>query len=221
MNKLRSGLFVLTIWLVAGSSVSAQPFLNEINYFAKQDSLQPPPARPILFIGSSSFTNWKDVQAWFPGYTVLNRAFGGSSLTHQLTYAARIIFPYNPKQIIIYCGENDVAAGASITADSVLNRFKRLHNLIRSRLPDVPIVYVSMKPSPSRENLLPVIKEGNRLIRKYIRKKKKTAYADIYHKMLTKEGKIRQDIFLTDRLHMNKTGYELWQPVLAEYMIRD
>jgi lysophospholipase L1-like esterase len=213
--------FVLTICLLAIKPASSQPFINEINFFAKQDSLQPPPQRPILFIGSSSFTNWKDVQAYFPGYTILNRAFGGSSLTHQLAYAERVIFPYNPKQIIIYCGENDVAGGKSITADTVLNRFKRLHALIRSRLPAIPIVYVSMKPSPSRENLLPVIEEGNRLIRKYIRKKKKTAYADIYHKMFTKEGTIRQDIFLSDRLHMNKNGYEIWKLVLADYLIKD
>lgn len=213
--------FVLTICLLAIKPASSQPFINEINFFAKQDSLQPPPHRPILFIGSSSFTNWKDVQAYFPGYTVLNRAFGGSSLTHQLAYADRVIFPYDPKQIIIYCGENDVAGGKTITADTVLNRFKRLHSLIRSRLPAVPIVYVSMKPSPSRENLLPVIEEGNKLIRKFIRKKKKTAYADIYHKMFTKEGTIRQDIFLSDRLHMNKNGYEIWKLVLADYLIKD
>lgn len=221
MCKLKYGFFVLATWLFFNLPAATQPFINEINFFAKQDSLKPPPARPVLFIGSSSFTNWKDVQAYFPGYTVLNRAFGGSSLTHQITYADQVIFPYNPKQIIIYCGENDVAAGKSITADSVLNRFKRLHKLIRNRLPDVPVVYVSMKPSPSREHLLPVIEEGNQLIRKYIRKKKKTVYADIYHKMVTEDGKIRQDLFLSDRLHMNKTGYELWQPVLAACMLKD
>lgn len=221
MHTKHIGFLVLTIWLMAFKPVSAQPFINEINFFAKQDSLQAPPSRPILFIGSSSFTNWKDVQTYFPGYTVLNRAFGGSSLTHQLAYADRVIFPYDPKQIIIYCGENDVAGGKTITADTVLNRFKRLHSLIRSRLPAVPIVYVSMKPSPSRENLLPVIEEGNKLIRKFIRKKKKTAYADIYHKMFTKEGTIRQDIFLSDRLHMNKNGYEIWKLVLADYLIKD
>lgn len=206
------------LFLIWAGSLPAQPFINEINYFKKLDSLNPPSAAPILFIGSSSFTNWKDVQDYFPGYPVLNRAFGGSSLTHLLLYAEQVIFTYQPKQIIIYCGENDVASSPSVTADSVLNRFKRLHALIRSRLPRVPIVYVSMKPSPSREKYLPVFEKGNALIKKFIRKKRKTAFADIYSLMFTKDGRIMSELFLSDNLHMNKKGYQLWQPVIRSYL---
>ena len=201
-------------------SSAAQPFINEINYFKKLDSLNPPPANPILFIGSSSFTNWKDVNAYFPGYPILNRAFGGSSLTHQLLYAEQVIFAYHPKQIVIYCGENDVASSPSITADSVLNRFKRLHALIRSKLPAIPIVYVSMKPSPSREKFRPVLEKGNQLIRKFIRRKKKTSFVDVYHKMFTKDGRLMEDIFLSDKLHMNKKGYEIWKPLIEPCLLK-
>lgn len=213
--------YSLLLLLIFSTGISqAQPFMNEISYFRKLDSLNPPPAHPILFIGSSSFTNWKDVQDYFPGYPVLNRAFGGSSLTHQLLYAEQVIFAYSPKQIIIYCGENDVASSPTVTADSVLNRFKRLHNLIRSRLPDVPIVYVSMKPSPSREKYRPVLEKGNALIKKFIRKKRKTRFADVYHKMFTQDGKIMEDIFLSDKLHMNSRGYRIWQPILERYLLK-
>ncbi len=220
MKRISLYFRILMPLLFLTIGLAAQPFINEINYFKKLDSLNPPPARPILFIGSSSFTNWKDVNTYFPGYPVLNRAFGGSSLTHQLQYAAQVIFAYNPKQIVIYCGENDVASSPSITADSVLNRFKRLHTLIRSQLPDVPILYVSMKPSPSREKFRPVFEKGNKLIRKYIRRKKKTSFADVYHKMFTKDGRLMEDIFLSDKLHMNKKGYAIWQPVIEPFLLK-
>lgn len=195
-----------------------QPFINEVSYFKKLDSISAPPKNPILFIGSSSFTNWKDVQQYFPGYTILNRAFGGSSLPHLLMYAEEVIFKYNPKQVVIYCGENDLTGGAHINADSIVNRFKRLHGLIRKRLPKTSILYVSMKPSPSREKYLPTMKEANARIKKYIRKKKRTEYADIFHAMLDSNGKIRTDIFLSDNLHMNKEGYNIWQPILQPYL---
>nr|WP_294904943.1 GDSL-type esterase/lipase family protein [uncultured Lacibacter sp.] len=217
-NKLR--FFVTIAFIFQLVSTSAQPFINEINYFKKLDSVTAPPANPILFIGSSSFTNWKDVNASFPGYTILNRAFGGSSLPHLIMYADEVIFKYNPKQIVIYCGENDLTGGSTINGDSIFQRFKRLHKHIRSKLPDVPVAYVSMKPSPSREKYLPEMKKGNKLIKKYIRSKRNTAFIDVYKHMFTKDGQIIQDIFLADRLHMNKKGYEIWQPIIKPYLLK-
>src|SRR5688572_23595103 len=129
------------------------PFWNDIQNFKKQDSLSFPLKNAILFIGSSSFTNWKDVQDYFKGYTIINRGFGGSTLVDQLPYVNDIIVPYKPKQIIIYCGENDLASDDSVTAKMVHDRFVTLFNAIRSSVPDAQISYISMKPSPSRERL--------------------------------------------------------------------
>ena len=206
------------VLMVHLSFAQNKPFINEINYFKKLDSTTAIPKHPILFIGSSSFTNWKDVRDYFPGYTILNRAFGGSSLPHQLMYAEEVIFKYDPKQIVIYCGENDLTGGDHITADSIVARFIRLHTLIRQRLSKVPIVYVSMKPSPSREKYLATMQAANTAIKKFIRKKKKTAFVDVYHAMLNKDGSIKTEIFLADRLHMNKDGYKIWQPILKPYL---
>ncbi len=84
----------------------------------------------------------------------------------------------------------------------------------------MPIAYISMKPSPSREKYLSTMEKGNHLIKKYTKKKKHTAYIDVFHKMLTKDGKIMTDIFLSDNLHMNKKGYQIWQPIIEPYLIK-
>ena len=74
---MRANKFWLAVLLLHFTIFAfSQPFINEVNYFKKLDSLQLPPKAPILFIGSSSFTNWKDVQDYFPAHTILNRAFG-------------------------------------------------------------------------------------------------------------------------------------------------
>lgn len=213
-------LIALIITISLSAIVSAQPFIKEINYFKKLDSLNAPPQNPVLFVGSSSFTNWKDVSSYFPSYNILNRAFGGSSLEHLVLYANDIIFKYQPRQIVIYCGENNLSAGPDVTGASIANKYIELHQLIRSRLPKTPIVYISMKPSPSREKYLPVMKEGNRLIRKYLRKQRKSAYVDVFSAMFTKDGAIMPDIFLSDKLHMNRKGYEIWQPIIQPYLLK-
>src|SRR5687767_4486166 len=105
----------LLILFYTGTSVLAQPFADDIAAFKKQDSIKFPAKNSILFIGSSSFTMWNDIRNYFPGYPIINRAFGGSSLPDLIRYASKIVFPYKPKQIVIYCGENDLAASDTVT----------------------------------------------------------------------------------------------------------
>lgn len=215
---LKTFLSAIVLFLFVTSSLKAQqPFINEINYFKKTDSLHTPPANPILFVGSSSFTLWKDVQDYFPGCNILNRGFGGSSLPHLIMYAEDVIFKYNPKQIVIYCGENDLTPG--LKPSVISNRFKELFKLIRSRFPETPLVYISMKPSPSREQFLPVMKKANRQIEKFLKRKKHSAFIDVFHAMLNADGTIKQDIFKEDKLHMNSKGYQIWKPLIEPHLL--
>ena len=66
-------------------------FWNDIQNFKRQDSTSLPPKNAILFIGSSSFTKWTDVQNYFPDYAIINRGFGGSTLLDQIRYEKDII----------------------------------------------------------------------------------------------------------------------------------
>ncbi len=216
MKKIIVTTFCLLCLLV--TFAQQYPFYKEVQDFKHKDSLSKPAGNEILFIGSSSFTYWQDAQNYFPGHPIINRAFGGSSLTHLIHYANDIIFPYNPKQIVIYCGENDLAASDTVTAQIVFKRFQTLFSIIREKLPEVPVVFVSIKPSPSRAHILPKVKEANKLIKKYLRKQSNAAFVDVYSKMVNKDGSIKEEIFLEDRLHMNKTGYIIWQKAIAPYL---
>ena len=218
--KLLSKYFILLAFLAIAENAISQPFINEIKAFRRADSISMPPQNAILLIGSSSFTNWKDVAKYFPEHNIINRGFGGSSLPHMTMYAEDIIFKYNPKQIIIYCGENDLTGGPSITADTIFNRVKKLHQLIRSRYKKVPIAYISMKPSPSREKYLETMQKGNAMIKSFMEHEKRSSYIDVYSSMLDANGKILTHIFLSDKLHMNAEGYKIWQGVIAPYLVK-
>lgn len=194
------------------------PFYNEVQKFKKQDSIAFPASNQILFIGSSSFTFWRDVNDYFPGYKILNRAFGGSSLPDLMRYRYDVIFPYQPKQIIMYCGENDFAANNNLTPDSVLNRFKALFLQIRMKYPTVPFAYVSIKPSPSRTHLMQKFAETNKLINTFLKTQKQTAFINVYDAMLKKDGTPLTDIFLEDHLHMKPNGYKIWQKIIKPYL---
>lgn len=200
--------------------IQAQPFKSEIDAFKKKDSVSVPPQNAILFVGSSTFRKWTDVQSYFPSYPIINRGFGGSTLPDVIRYTNDIIIPYAPKQILIYCGDNDLASNDSITADIVVQRFKTLFALIRSQLPHAQVSFVSIKPSPSRQRLAPKMEEANKKIKAFLKKQKATAFIDVYHKMLDKDGQPMKDIFLEDNLHMNAKGYAIWQQVIQPYLLK-
>jgi lysophospholipase L1-like esterase len=220
-SKWRTFSMAMLLFLLSPVIAGAQDppaFWNDIQNFKKQDSAHFPGTNKILFVGSSSFTNWKDVQDYFPAYPIINRGFGGSTLQDQVRYVKDVVFPYKPKQIIIYCGENDLASSDAITPKMVFNRFVYFFNLIRNKFPNVPIAYISMKPSPSRQLLMPKMREGNKLIRNYLKTKKQTAFIDVYKDMIDDEGKPIAELFGEDNLHMNKKGYTIWKRAIEPYL---
>lgn len=222
MKKISILYFLLPLALCWTTSVIAQvaaPFANEIADFKKRDSLQAPASGGVLFLGSSSFRLWEGIEESFPGVPLINRGFGGSSLPDVIAYVEDIVFPYAPKQVVIYCGENDFASADSITPQIVFTRFTQLFGMIRNRLPGAHIAFVSIKPSPSRAHLMPKMVEANGLIRSFLEQQKQTAFVDVYALMLDKNGKPMQDIFLADKLHMNSKGYEIWRKALLPVIL--
>lgn len=209
-------LIALTSFSISGFSQIKAPFYQEIEKYKKQDSLQNELDRPVLFIGSSSLRFWKDLEQTFKEYKVLNRGFGGSSLTDAIYYADDIIYPYHPKQIFIYSGENDIASGAS--PEITFDRFKILFNLLRKKIPEVPIIFISIKPSISRQNLMPQFKKANQLIHDFLKTKPATDYVDVFTVMLNESDSPMNDIFLADKLHMNQKGYDIWIKALKPYL---
>lgn len=215
MKTLKLIALFLLVFIVAKAQ-EKQAYYNEIQYFKKQDSIKFPPKKAVLFIGSSTFTNWKDVQSYFPKHVIINRGFGGSSLPHVINYVGDVVYPYHPKQIVIYCGENDFTGNA--TTQIVVDRVKKLIDTIRFKYPNVPIAYVSIKPSPSREKYIPQMKEANQMIAAMLKTIKHANFINTADAMYTSDGKIMQDIFLKDNLHMNAKGYAIWQKIMEPYL---
>ena len=219
MKQFSRFIILLLLQLCNQNSYAQQaaPFYQEIQAFKKQDSINPPAKGAILFIGSSSFRGWTNVQEYFPEHIIINRGFGGSSLPHVIQYAADIIFPYQPRQVLIYCGENDFTS-AGVTAEIVYERFMELFGLIRDKLPKTQIDFVSLKPSPSRVKYIPEMIRANGMIRGFIKKQSRSAYIDVYSKMLLPDGSVMPDIFKSDKLHMNEKGYAIWQKAIKPYL---
>ena len=190
-------------------AIDTTRFESEIRAFEAADRLAMPQAGGILFVGSSSMRLWPGLANDFPGRTIINRGFGGSTLAEVTHYAPRVVFPYRPRLIVLYAGDNDLAMG--MTPDRVADDYRRLVAVVRRELPASRIAYVSIKPSPSRWHLIDEYREANRLIAAEISRDPTQAYVDVFTPMLGANGRPRPELFMADSLHMTRAGYDLWR----------
>jgi GDSL-like Lipase/Acylhydrolase family len=218
----KSAFFGLFIALLICSSAYPQPtpavrhipaktpvgFESEISAFLKQDSVQFPPAGAYLFTGSSTIRKWENLAADFAEIPVIHRGFGGSTMKALDYYAGYIVLPYKPRTIVVYEGDNDLAAGA--TPAEVVALCDTFIRKVHTELPKTMIWFMSVKPSFARKNQLALQQETNRRLKALIRKKKKTRFIDITPLMYGRDGKLRRDLFESDSLHVNKECYRIW-----------
>lgn len=183
--------------------------------FEKQDKEHPPKKGSVLFIGSSSIRMWK-LEDSFPDLAGLNRGFGGSQIEDSIYYIDRIVFPYEPRLIVMYAGDNDLAFGKSPV--TVAEDFRTFVKKVRQKLPRTKIAFIAIKPSIKRLNLMDNVCQANQLIRTDCDADKQLDFVDIATPMLGDDGKPRPELFIKDGLHLNDEGYKLWTKVLKPYL---
>ena len=182
--------------------------------FAADDAAHPHRDGGVLFVGSSSIRLWNDLADQFKELpVVINRGFGGSQLSDCVKHLGRLVVPYHPRTVLVYAGDNDLAAGT--TPREVFGRFTAFAEGVHRELPDTRIVYISIKPSPLRAALMPQIRETNALIRAYADAEDKVDFIDVFTPMLDASGRPRPELFRADALHLNAEGYALWKTVIA------
>ena len=186
--------------------------------FEAADKKQMPQPDGILFIGSSSIRMWKTLEQDFPGLPVINRGFGGSQIADSNHFTERIVHPYKPRQIVLYAGDNDVAAGKS--PETVLADFQQFVKTVHGKLPKARVSFISIKPSLSRWKLSGKMARANSLVSDACGKDKRLDYIDIWQPMLGDDGRPKPDLFLGDGLHLNAKGYALWTSIVKPHLAR-
>lgn len=194
-------------------------FIDTIEAYERRDAAAMPAPGGIVFYGSSTIIAW-DLKKSFPELPVLNRGFGGSQMHQALMYDDRICFKYQPKVVVLYEGDNDLAAGK--TSERIMEEIKTFAGRMHEKLPDSKLVLMAVKPSPMRWKNQPKIEEFNALQRMYAAENAAwVKYVDVPPEMYGEDGAPRPELY-RDRLHMTEAGYALWndamRPVLTKLL---
>lgn len=198
---------------------SPSHFKEDIQRFEASDKQVFPPANAVVCAGSSSIRMWhpklsKDLEP----LTVIPRGFGGSNMNDLLYYADRIVLKYQPRAVLIYEGDNDIAQGVS--PRRIAATFEQLLDKIHQAQPGCRVYVLPAKPSLMRWKLWPKMLKLNERLAEIAANDPLVTYIDIATPMLGEDGRPRKELFIDDGLHLNRKGYELWRdtirPVLVE-----
>ena len=105
---------------------------------------------------------------------------------------------------MFYAGDNDLAKGK--TPEQVAKDFESFVKTIHAKVPDAKIVYIGIKPSLKRWNLVETIRKANRLIEAESRKDDRLAFVDLFPAMLGEIGQPRSGIVRQGRPAPERSG---------------
>ena len=186
---MKLNLIHLCVLALICSSAIAQgdlPFADEVREVQqKVEATWDASQNTIVFTGSSSIRLWSDLQQRFPKAQILNTGFGGSQSSDLEHYLDELILDYNPSQVFIYEGDNDISAKKSPRA--IIDTLEDILEELQEKRPEMQIVLISAKPSISRWHLKRKYKRLNKRLSKLASNHQGVQFANVWNIMLQKK----------------------------------
>ena len=169
----------------------------------------------VVFYGSSTIRLWESVKEDFQHSNTLNLGFGGAFISSLSQHFERLFTFEAPKVIVLFIGGNDLTLGW--TAIRIVQKIKTLIEKINRKYPSSNILNLSIKPSLERAGEIKKIKEINKAMQVWAETKTFLKQIDFFDDLM-EGGKVNQDYFLQDGLHLNTKGYHVLKKKLKPYL---
>jgi glycerophosphoryl diester phosphodiesterase len=196
-----------------------QAWEKDIRNFEQLDKSELYPSDAILFAGSSSIRLWSAIEQDMAPYPVIQRGFGGSKLSDLAVYAERIFEPHPCKAIVLFIANDISGSDQDKNPEEVAALFKILMKNIRKSHPDTPVFWIEVTPCSSRWKVWPEIQKATALIRKECQNQKNT-YTIRTDFAFLKDGKPNDELFISDKLHLNAQGYAVWKEIIKKELAK-
>ena len=197
--------------LAAAQTQTIDPtrFEEAIQEFEAEDRAMMPPEGAIVVTGSSSIRRWHpSLKQDLAPLTVIPRGFGGSTMQDLEYFLDRIVIKYKPRAVVIYEGDNDTAYG--VAPEEIVGRLESIVDRVHAEVPEARVYVMSVKPSLARVDVWDKAQEANMLSQRFADSHDLVSYIDVANPFLQSNGKVMDDIFIDDGLHLNEKGTQIW-----------
>jgi hypothetical protein len=169
----------------------------------------------LWFVGSSSFARWSTIGTDMGPWIVHNRGVGGAFLPELIQRFANEGPVTPPQAIVFYAGDNDIAKGKDPA--TAAREFREFVAVKMARMPDVPMLTLSVKPSPKRWAMRPVQHVYDVAMQQTAARTPNLLFVDATSGLLV-NGR-PGPFFIEDGIHMNAVGYRVWAAVVRTALL--
>ena len=194
--------------------------LPEIEAFEKLDETRVYPDDAILFIGSSSIRLWKTLEEDMKPFNVIQRGYGGAHFRDMVFFTERILADHKLSMVVCFVANDISGSSRDGTPKEVLGLFKLFVKQVREKHPTIPILQIAVTPTKSRWKYWDKINQVNNLIKAYCEKRENLYFINTVPAYLDKDGQPKPEWFVSDQLHLNTEGYEVWNGLIKSEIER-
>jgi hypothetical protein len=187
---------------------------KEIKKIEARDATEVDPEDAILFIGSSSIRRWADIATDMAPFLTIQRGYGGSKYSDVAVFAKRLLRPHQYQALAIFVGNDVQGKPEDHTPDQVEELARYVISVSKSHQPEAPIFLIEVTPTSKRYAAWPSIRKVNERLRKIALSTPSTYFIATAEHYLNAKGKPRDELFVSDRLHLNEAGYDQWATLI-------
>lgn len=179
------------------------------------------PENATFFIGDSffdeGFWNGSDFYDTYDGINAHRMGVSASTLSDWMVISERVVFPYNPKNIVMHIGSNDYFDDG-MAPQRIANNLKSLVNDYHKRIPGVKVYWFSIEP---RKTNTGEARDGanrtNEIMKAFAEENDWFVYIDSHRWCFVDDERttINAD-FYRDNVHPKKGSYALYVQALID-----
>lgn len=187
-----------------------------------------------IFIGDSYFDGvlnangeaqfWKDFYSDYTDNKTFLMGISSSQITHWEVVAERIVYPMEPKEIVLHIGFNDVH-NTEKSAYEIATRIIAFLDEVSEKLPNTKIYYCSVEPKKNaldantqyyQKSMIyaPMI---NTMLQAYTYQNKNVKFVNTREIFFKDDGTINKNLYLsTDLSHPTLEAYDLYRQLIEQ-----
>ena len=211
------------LYIEVRKSLSEDPavYAEDVAVLVARTQEGPLPEDAVVFIGSSSIRLWSTLERDMQPLAVIQHGFGGAKLADIEFYAERLVNPFDPRAVVVFAGTNDLQPHASKSPEVLLKTYQGFVERVRTDLPNVPIYFIGITPSPRRWAIWDEAQETNRLVREWSDRTPALFYIETGPALLGADGEPDADNYMLDGLHLSAQGYAIWTKIIRSRLMKE
>jgi len=218
-------LLLITLFLLIAIPVAAQQaddrWEQAMQQFEELDRTHSYPPESIFFTGSSSIRLWETLEQDMHPYPVIQRGFGGSRMTDLLNHADRYISGHTFSAMVIFVA-NDIV-GDPNRVDNTPGEIRKLFEAfitekVHTYNANAPIFIMAVTPTHSRWRVWDQSHAANHQLAALADELDNVIFIPTEDLFLGEDEVPKDELFVSDRLHLSPAGYALWTKRLRSYL---